>query len=89
MTITTDLPRLIRDLERPDTGHTPSCGPDTPREALTMTGEAISMSTVWPEAFVPSLAPGRAGVEAQKLHTWDILILKHYLFRVPFVSQWE
>lgn len=26
-----------------------------------MTGEAISMSTVWPEAFVPSLAPGREG----------------------------
>lgn len=35
---TSDLPRLIGDLVRPDTGHPPPYGPDTPRAAQTMTG---------------------------------------------------
>lgn len=37
ITCTSDLPRLTGDLVRPDTGHPPTSGPDTPRVAQTMT----------------------------------------------------
>lgn len=61
---TSDLPRLIGDLIRPDTGHPPTYEPDTPRAAQTMTAvrgrEAISMFIVQAEeAFAPRLVPGR------------------------------
>lgn len=63
---TSDLPRLIGDLIRPDTGHPPTYEPDTPRAAQTMTAvrgrEAISMFIVQAEeAFAPRLVPGRDG----------------------------